>query len=113
MAHPYAHAKSSANKFGGKPEDYLKIHQWFDETKQFCADPRHRSLRHHTLGIFDCEKVFGMYIENSEGRKVMVRQIGEQHVYEDLGFIPTPMDWLCYMKIPKEMNKPTKINIEE
>ena len=26
MAHPFEHARSSAKKFGGRPEDYLKIH---------------------------------------------------------------------------------------
>jgi len=31
MAHPNLHAKSSARKWGGKPEDYLHIHEWFDE----------------------------------------------------------------------------------
>jgi len=30
MAHPILHSKSSAKKFGGKPEDYLHIHNWFD-----------------------------------------------------------------------------------
>jgi hypothetical protein len=33
MAHPLRHAESSARKFGGKPEDYLAIHNWFDESK--------------------------------------------------------------------------------
>jgi hypothetical protein len=28
MAHPLKHAESSAKKFGGKPEDYLPIHNW-------------------------------------------------------------------------------------
>ena len=28
MSHPYYHAMSSARVFGGKPEDYLAIHQW-------------------------------------------------------------------------------------
>ena len=113
MAHPWSHSISSSRKFGGKPEDYLEIHNWFDSTKSYCADPRHRSLRHHTLGIFDCEKVFGVFIMNSDNKKVMVRQVGEQHVFEDLGFIPTPMDWLKYMSIPRNMNKPKIIDIEQ
>ena len=33
MAHPLQHAKSSVLKFGGKEEDYIEIHNWFDETK--------------------------------------------------------------------------------
>jgi hypothetical protein len=35
MAHPLKHAESSARKFGGKPEGYLPIHNWFDESKAF------------------------------------------------------------------------------
>ena len=35
MAHPFKHAESSSRKFGGKAEDYLAIHNWFDESKSF------------------------------------------------------------------------------
>ena len=52
MAHPIKHAESSARKFGGKTEDYLAIHNWFDESKAFFSDFRHRALRHHAEGIF-------------------------------------------------------------
>jgi hypothetical protein len=45
MAHPLKHAQNSARKFGGKPEDYLPIHNCFDESKAFLADFRHRALR--------------------------------------------------------------------
>jgi hypothetical protein len=97
MSHPIAHARSSARKFGGVPEDYLAIHDYFDETKAWCADMRHRAMRHHAQGIFECERLFGHEITNSEGRQVQVRYIGEQHVIEDLGFIPTAQDWLSHM----------------
>jgi len=39
---PFKHAESSAKKFGGLPEDYIKIHDWFDETKQYTGDWTHR-----------------------------------------------------------------------
>lgn len=100
MAHSLMHAKSSARKFGGQPEDYMAIHAWFDGTKELVADFRHRALRHHTHGIFEAERVFGIYITNSDGKQVPVRVIGEQHVFEDFGRIPTPQDWLA--KIPFE-----------
>ena len=48
MAHPYHHAVRSARLFGGKAEDYLAIHDWFDESKAHIADVRHRALRHHS-----------------------------------------------------------------
>jgi len=51
MAHPIDHAQSSASKFGGIAEDYLAIHQWFDESKSQIAGFRHRALRHHAEGF--------------------------------------------------------------
>ena len=99
MAHPYHHAISSAKKWGGVPEDYQAIHDWFDESKSHMADIRHRALRHHSEGIFLAEKVFGTTITISTGRKVPVRSIGEQHVIEDFGFIPTVAKFLERIKI--------------
>ena len=98
MAHPLNHAESSASKFGGRAEDYLPIHNWFDESKAFLADFRHRALRHHAEGIFLAEKLFGVAITNSDGKLVPVRYVGEQHVKEDLGRIPTAQDWLSQIK---------------
>ena len=98
MAHPLEHAQSSAKRFGGTPEDYLAIHRWFDESKAFFPDFRHRALRHHAEGIFLCERIFGAVITNSEGTLVPVRYIGEQHVKEDLGCVPTAQDWLVQIR---------------
>lgn len=94
MAAPYHHAISSSRKWGGVPEDYIAIHSWFDESKAFHADFRHRALRHHAEGIFECERAFGGTITISTGRKIPTRWIGEQHVKEDLGFIPALSEWL-------------------
>jgi len=99
MAHSWHHAESSARKFGGVANDYLAIHAWFDETKSYLALPGHRALRHHTLGIFECERVFGVTLTNRAGRKVPVRFIGEQHVREDCRRIPTVADWLKALPI--------------
>jgi len=90
---PYHHAVSSAKKFGGAPDDYMEIHNWFDESKQHFAGPMHRALRHHSQGIFECEVLWGVTMENSDGKKVAIRSIGEQHVIEDLGRIPSLQDW--------------------
>ena len=98
MAHPLEHAKNSARKFGGTFEDYLPIHEWFDESKAILADFRHRALRHHAEGIFLAERIFGVRIRNSQGKDVPVRYIGEQHVREDLGRIPSFQDWAIRIK---------------
>ena len=39
------------------------------------------------------ESLFGATIVNADGRTVPVRLVGEQHVREDLGFIPSFADW--------------------
>lgn len=94
MAHSYHHAVNSARKYGGVPEDYIELHTWLDGSKAHVADFRHRALRHHTEGIFMLEQIFGTTLTNSDGRVVPVRFIGEQHIREDLGRIPTVADWL-------------------
>ena len=94
MAHPIQHAKSAAKRFGGKWEDYIAIEEWFDETKAWVGHSMHRMFRHHSEGIFECEKRFGMIITNSDGKDVYVRYIGEQHVKEDCNnYIPTAKEW--------------------
>jgi hypothetical protein len=92
MAHPLKHAENSARKFGGRPQDYLPIHNWFDKSKAFLADFRHAE------GIFLAERLFGVAIVNGDGKQVPVRYVGEQHVREDLGRIPTAQDWLLQIK---------------
>ena len=112
MAHPLKHAQSSARKFGGRSEDYLPIHNWFDESKAFFPDFRHRALRHHAEGIFLAEKLFGVAIVNSDGKQVPVRYLGEQHVREDLGRIPTAQDWLLQITPQRWMYGQTLENEE-
>lgn len=93
MAHPLHHAESSARKFGGVPDDYQFVHNWFDSSKEHLAIFTHRAHRHHTLGIFEAERLFGHSLTNSAGRVVPIRWIGEQHVREDCqGRIPSLAD---------------------
>lgn len=111
MTSPYYHAESSARKFGGKPEDYLRIHQWFDETKYAFCDCRHRALRHHAEGIFWAEDQFGIVIINSDSKRIPVRYIGEQHVMEDCGRIPSIADWLNGIPLQTWMSRGTVFKI--
>lgn len=115
MAKPIIHARSSANKFGGQPEDYLEIHDLLDSSKSVFSDNRHRALTHNSWFFFIVERIFGheidvrvdctkceargFYIDvtgnpeccarcNQEGstiKKVSVRDVCEQHVLEDFG----------------------------
>lgn len=141
MANPYHHALSSVKQYGGIVEDYQAIHDWFDKSKAQRADPLHRALRHHSEGIFTCEEVFGNTITLStcarcgrtEERHVWVsgavllppsecvsfkpkviptRWIGEQHVREDLGFIPTANQWLDGIPMQPWMTRSRKLSKE-
>ena len=94
MPHPHHHSLSSVKRWGGVPDDYAAIHDFFDQSKSIIADFRHRALRHHAEGIFLAETIFGRTITLSTGRVVPTRLIGEQHVQEDLGFIPSFADWV-------------------
>jgi len=95
MSNPLVHAERAARKWGGHPQDYLAIHQWFDSTKAHLADVRHRLILHSSFGIALAEQVFGIAITNADGKRVFVREIGAQHVLEDLGFIPTLAECLA------------------
>jgi Domain of unknown function (DUF6915) len=113
MAHPYHHALSSVQKWGGTPEDYLEVHCWFDESKQIIADYRHRALRHHAEGIFMAETIFGMTLTLSTGRVIPTRWVGEQHVREDLGRIPSFAEWVRAIRPEPWMGRATTLGLED
>jgi hypothetical protein len=109
---PLIHAKISVKKYGGVVEDYLPIHDFIDSSKVALPDVRHRAMLHSAWGIFLTEKIFGTYIVNSDNKQVSVRDLAEDHVIQDLGFIPTLEDWLKTMPIEGWMSgtmKKTKV----
>lgn len=112
MSTPYHHSLSSVRRWGGCVEDYLPIHDWFDASKEHMGDFRHRALRHHSQGIYECERTFGKTITNQSGNVVPVRLIGEQHVVEDCGFIPSVQDWFKNIKPQAWMNTPRRLSRE-
>lgn len=102
MSHVWYHAESSARRFGGKPEDYFEIHGWFDETKELFGDFRHRALRHHSHGIYEAERKFGVLLPNG----APTRLVGEMHVRQDcFNRIPTVADWLGRIAPEAWMNR--------
>ena len=91
---PWKHSESTAIRWGGEPADYIAIHDWLDETKQYTGDWTHRALRHHSAGVQWAIEKFGHVVVNSEDRQVPVKMIAERHIEEDCGFVPKPSDWL-------------------
>lgn len=106
---PYLHSKVSVQKWGGKCEDYLKIHDFIDSSKAHFPDMRHRVLLHSSFGIFICEQMFGHNITNSDGKLVSVRDIAERHVLDDLGKIPTVQDYLSHMPMLDWLGGPKRV----
>lgn len=107
MSKPWIHAQSSARRFGGKPEDYLEIHELMDKSKGTIADSRHRCITHQSWFIMEIlPRIFGDVFTNSDGKVVSVRDIGEGHVLEDYSgrFIPTVQDFLEDMPYKDWMN---------
>jgi hypothetical protein len=109
MSNPYYHAISSSKRFGGEPENYLGIHEWFDRGKVSQPDFKHRALSHHSQGIYDAAQLFGSTILISTGARVPTRLIGEQHVFEDLGFIPSFQDWMDLLFLKRWMSPRAKL----
>ena len=105
---PHIHAKNSAKKYGGKPNDYQPIHDQMDLSKSAHASAKHRVVFHSAFGIYIVERIFGTLLTNSDGAKVSVRDVAEDHVLEDLGTIPSLDDWLDHMTIGKWMGGPSR-----
>jgi hypothetical protein len=102
VANSYIHAQASARHFGGTPEDYIAIHEFIDSSKKSIADPRHRSMYHNTQGPWLVQEIFGRYItitgKDGKEKRVPTREVAENHIVEDLGWIPSPADWLSCME---------------
>lgn len=108
----YLHAKASVKRWGGSEEDYLPIHELIDESKKMLGDVRHRALLHNTWGIWVVQLVFGPVIKLGNGRDVPVREIAEQHIIEDLGFIPTVERWLENLPLEPWMSGARKRSVD-
>lgn len=106
----YLHGKIHAKKYGGVPEDYADIDDFIDSTKQAVADVRHRAILHSAFGCFLVERMFGRTRRNSDGREYSPRDIAEDHIQQDLGFIPTMEQYLNNMTIQPWMSGTEKKN---
>jgi hypothetical protein len=104
---PYLHAESSAKRFGGKPEDYLDIHELMDSSKAAYPNNAHRVITHHSwFTTIILPKIFGHMRENSDGRRYSVKDVGEYHILEDFKgkFIPSVQDYLENLIVTEWMN---------
>ena len=107
---PYLHSKIHVKKYGGKPEDYADIDDFIDSSKSAVADVRHRAILHSSFGCFIVERVFGRTRTNSDGKEYSPRDVAEDHIQQDLGFIPTMEQYLNNMTTQTWMSGTMKSN---
>jgi len=103
----YIHAELSDKRYGGKPEDYLDIHELMDSTKAAYSNNGHRMITHNSWFTSTIlPKVFGHVRENSNGKRYNVKDVGEYHILEDfkMRFIPTIQDYLEHLNVQPWMN---------
>jgi hypothetical protein len=55
------------------------------------------------------ETIFGSTLTLSSGRVIPTRWVGEQHVREDLGFIPSFADWVKAIRPEPWMGRAQKL----
>lgn len=109
MSHYHYHSVSSANAFGGTPEDYHELHAWMDRGRDQTDRLLHRMLSHHAQGVADGVRLFGPTWTISTGRQVPTSLILGGHIREDLGFLPTLEHYLELLHCPRWASKPAKL----
>ena len=58
------------------------------------------------------ETIFGQILTLSTGRIIPTRWVGEQHVKEDLGFIPSFADWVKAIRPEPWMGRSERIEAQ-
>lgn len=101
----------------------MAIHDFIDSSKMAMPDMRHRAALHNAFGCYIVERVFGHTIRNSDGREVSTRDVAENHIIEDLGFLPSLEDFLDELpmsvwhggihRLPKDQRPPTPAEARE
>ena len=110
MAHPYHHSLSSVKKWGGDVADYQPIQT--GSTSRRKSSPTSGTAR---CGITPRASSWprpfsATTMTLSTGRVIPTRWIGEQHVREDLGFIPSFADWVKAIRPEPWMGRAQKLD---
>jgi hypothetical protein len=112
---PTIHSKISVKRFGGKIEDYHKIHSFMDSSKEVEPTNLHRCLTHHLWFVKNVViPVFGGHFKNSDNRDVDVKDLCElDHILPDFQnkFVPSLSDYFeLFEPNNEDVIKITKFN---
>lgn len=90
--------EAAAQRFGGDPEAYRPVIDWFRRPSVMSTHPLAPAVLANAFGIMLSERVFGPVIETAPGRLLPTRDIGEAYAIGLWGFIPALGDVLSCMK---------------
>lgn len=99
-------ARMSALRFGGDPETYLPLHEWFLATRLWSDSPAHLIFRHQAFGIHETESRFGPALADG-AHAVPTRVVAERHVRSVLGRLPAAPDLLRRIRAERWMLQAT------
>ena len=97
---PLDHKTNLSILYGGSPEDYRFIVNWFAVDRFY-----DRACKHHSGAIFEAERVFGFEYPLISGGKAPTRLLGEQIIRSYYGKIPTIQDWIKAIPMKSCMSK--------
>jgi len=104
--------RAASRSSAAKPTTISQFHNWFDESKAFFVDFRHRALRHHAEGIFLSEKIFWCNDYNRDGKQIPVPVYRRTTRQGRPRSNPTAQDWLSQIK-PQRWMYGQRLVIEE
>lgn len=107
--------EDSARRFGGVPEDYRHLHDWFANSLTWADTPAALIFRHHSFGCFEAEHCFGHILSLTGGGGIPTRVIVERRLQRLFDRLPAASDMLRHIHGERWMlqaTSPRKLGLE-
>ena len=97
------HSEADSEIFKVPVDVISPIHKFMESSYIVMPDTRHKSILHHSFGIFIAERIFGLTVVYGN-KKIPVREIITNHLLREFGFAPTLEYFLSELKIQTWMS---------
>jgi hypothetical protein len=87
--HALGHARADAADLGGVPGDYVRAHEYLEQSRGHLEPERHRVMLHHAFGIDLAVQALGPELCLTGGGSVPLRLVLERHLVRDVGRVMT------------------------
>ena len=106
-----AHARASAEEFGGHPGDHLWVHEWLDKPRKWLPEVW-GWVRHNAEEVHEMATLRPSY-RLANGRLADTRAVAEAHVRRTCeGRVPPACDWLRRFRRCRWMAKPSRVRVD-